>query len=153
MESLFADFKSSAGRSLLYINSLNYADSGEYFCVAENNLGNSEDKIKLNIRSPPKAKALRSIVLENSRSKVQVACFIFGNPYPVTLWFNDYEHDEYYDEPNDTVPDLGKGVVTQVGEHKYISVLTVPAPNYNLTFHCNASNDYGNSEGTIYVVA
>ncbi|XP_059046687.1 hemicentin-1-like [Achroia grisella] len=113
-------------------------DSGNYHCIAENELGRAEKTVKVNVLVPPYIRPEAATIDVGTGDSAMLACNVqHGNPAPKTKW--------------EFIPSGSTNIVLQRGNLNNTLVLR----NVNKTnegyYICIAYNDVGSDSIKIYV--
>uniref|UniRef100_A0A669BVJ8 Ig-like domain-containing protein n=1 Tax=Oreochromis niloticus TaxID=8128 RepID=A0A669BVJ8_ORENI len=118
--------------SQLSFNSVQSADSGEYYCTAENRLGTSTpEKLSVDVKYPPK---LPSVSVSPSAeivegSSVTLTCSTDANPAASYTWYKEDEDSPKTSGHNFTITDI--------------------TPEHSGSYYCKAQNNRGHHYSTL----
>ncbi|KAJ8720966.1 hypothetical protein PYW08_006431 [Mythimna loreyi] len=116
-----------------------WKDSGNYHCIAENNIGTAQKTIKVNVLVAPYIEApKRKTVVARTGDNVVLTCnVLFGNPVPSTKW-------EFI------APDSQTKVLNRSNSSSLLHLNNVSYINEG-SYLCIADNDVGTDNINIYV--
>ncbi|XP_041969613.1 hemicentin-2-like [Aricia agestis] len=133
----------------LMLTNVSMSYSGEYHCLASNDVGYTQEKIKVNVLEPPRI--FQSLFENANTSQKEVnlevlsgqaffmQCHPYGNPIPEVYWFKDGIPLNLYDDAMVST-DFGEVIVTNAAKSEH-------SGNYT----CVARNKVGESS-TVYLV-
>ncbi|XP_072945726.1 hemicentin-1-like [Epargyreus clarus] len=137
------------GYADLVIKSVDTSDAGVYTCIASNEGGLDERKVKIEVLEPPRISQALFQKVNSSDNVVNIEvisgspfylhCHPHGNPLPEVYWFKDDSPLRFYDDSMVTT-DYGETVVTRNAKYEQ-------SGNYT----CVARNKVGNTS-VIYLV-
>lgn len=76
--------------SILRINDVSYQDRGIYYCIADNNIGQPDQRtVNFEVEFPPKITAPRPRVAQALDYDIELECKVEGYPAPQVSWYKD----------------------------------------------------------------
>ncbi|XP_055312666.1 lachesin-like [Sitodiplosis mosellana] len=130
--------------TVLKINDVSHQDRGIYYCIADNGIGQPDQRIvNFEVEFPPKITAPRPRVAQALDYDIELECKIEGFPAPQVSWYKDgsqiLNEGDYSITNTATINDVTNSV---------LRVITVESSQYG-DYVCKASNKLGSSEAKI----
>lgn len=115
-------------------------DSGRYKCVLKNKHGESEDSVRVDVKSAPVVReGIKSITVTEGDTDVTLVATVDGYPRPTGRWFlGDIDlSDRQYEFDSDVD-----------GDGNYKLEIKEVTPDFHGTYHLKLTNEFGSTESS-----